>query len=211
MVIAGSQGHAHEVFEILKLNGYKSQDIVFFDDLNERKDIDIPGDCRLLQDLKGVKLWMKQNNNNYVYGLGGIDAKEKIRQKFESIGANLCSVIASTSLLGTEKTSYGIGIQLMHSTLITSRVKIGNHCLVNAGSKLMHDVTIGDNCNIAPGVIILGRATIGSNCFIGASATIMPDVVLGNNVTIGAGALVTNNLPSNVVAVGVPSKIIKHK
>ena len=37
----------------------------------------------------------------------------------------------------------------------------------------------------------------------------MPGVTIGDNVVIGAGSVVTKDLPSNVVAVGNPCKIIK--
>ena len=34
-------------------------------------------------------------------------------------------------------------------------------------------------------------------------------VIIGNNVVIGAGAVVTKDIPSNSVAVGVPAKVIE--
>lgn len=38
---------------------------------------------------------------------------------------------------------------------------------------------------------------------------VLPNIIIGNNVIIGAGAVITQNLPDNCVAVGVPAKIIK--
>ena len=38
---------------------------------------------------------------------------------------------------------------------------------------------------------------------------IMPGVTIGDRVVIGAGAIVTKDIPSNSVAVGVPAKVIK--
>jgi len=43
----------------------------------------------------------------------------------------------------------------------------------------------------------------------GGSVTILPDVTIGDNITIGAGSVVTKDIPSNVVAVGNPCKVIK--
>ena len=51
--------------------------------------------------------------------------------------------------------------------------------------------------------------TIGNNVWIGGSATILPGVTIGDNVTIGAGSVVTKDIPSNVVAVGNPCRVIK--
>lgn len=50
---------------------------------------------------------------------------------------------------------------------------------------------------------------IGSNCWIGAGALIMPGITIGDNVVIGAGSVVTKDIPSNVVAVGNPCKILR--
>lgn len=37
----------------------------------------------------------------------------------------------------------------------------------------------------------------------------LPGVKIGDNVVIGAGSIVTKDIPSNVVAVGNPCKVIK--
>lgn len=50
---------------------------------------------------------------------------------------------------------------------------------------------------------------IGQNCWIGAGAVIMPGVTIGDNVVIGAGSVVTKDIPSNVVAVGNPCRIMR--
>lgn len=38
---------------------------------------------------------------------------------------------------------------------------------------------------------------------------VLPGVTIGNNTIIGAGSVVTKDIPSNVVAVGNPCKVIK--
>ncbi len=50
---------------------------------------------------------------------------------------------------------------------------------------------------------------IGKNCWIGAGAIILPGITVGDNVVIGAGSVVTKDLPSNVVAVGNPCKVLR--
>lgn len=50
---------------------------------------------------------------------------------------------------------------------------------------------------------------IGKNCWIGAGAIIMPGVTIGDNVVIGAGSVVTKDIPSNVVAVGNPCRVMR--
>lgn len=50
---------------------------------------------------------------------------------------------------------------------------------------------------------------VGNDVWIGGHACIMPGVNIGNNVVIGAGSVVTKDIPSNVVAVGNPCKVVK--
>lgn len=51
--------------------------------------------------------------------------------------------------------------------------------------------------------------TIGKNCWIGAGAIILPGITIGDNVVIGAGSIVTKDIPSNVVAIGNPCKVLR--
>lgn len=50
---------------------------------------------------------------------------------------------------------------------------------------------------------------IGKNCWIGAGAIIVPGVTIGDNTVIGAGSVVTKDIPSNVVAVGNPCRVLR--
>lgn len=51
---------------------------------------------------------------------------------------------------------------------------------------------------------------IGRNCWIGAGVIIVPGVTIGDNVVIGAGSIVTKDIPSGVVAVGNPCRIMRN-
>lgn len=59
------------------------------------------------------------------------------------------------------------------------------------------------------GLEIAKPITIGNNVWIGAGATILAGVTIGDNSVIGAGSVVTKSIPNNVVAVGVPCKVVK--
>ncbi len=88
-------------------------------------------------------------------------------------------------------------------------------------------VVIGENCDIAPDVTLLtgthiigghkrragrgqtGNITIGDGCWIGARATILPGTTVGNGSVISACACVVNDVAEDVVAGGVPAKVIR--
>lgn len=50
---------------------------------------------------------------------------------------------------------------------------------------------------------------IGRNCWLGAGVIVMPGVTIGDNTVIGAGSVVTKDIPSDVVAVGNPCKVLR--
>ena len=50
---------------------------------------------------------------------------------------------------------------------------------------------------------------IGKNCWIGAGVVILPGVTIGDNTVIGAGSVVARDIPSNVVAIGNPCKVVR--
>ena len=89
-------------------------------------------------------------------------------------------------------------------------ISIGNNVHITDGAKfLTHDGGTLLYRKIVPDLEITKPITIGNDVYIGNNVILLPGVSIGNNVVIGAGAVVTKNIPSNSVAVGVPAKVIK--
>ena len=108
-------------------------------------------------------------------------------------------------------------------------VHLGKNVYANAGLKLVDDthIYIGDNTMLGPNVVLAtaghpidpelrGRGLqynlpvrIGKNCWLGAGVIVMPGITIGDNTVIGAGSVVTKDIPSGVVAVGNPCKVLR--
>lgn len=108
-------------------------------------------------------------------------------------------------------------------------ITIGKEVFINYNCTLLDvcPITIGDRTLIGPNTGIYTAThpvdpnerlkdleygqpiTIGKNVWIGGSCVILPGVTIGDNSVIGAGSVVTHDIPSNVVAVGNPCKVIK--
>ncbi len=106
-------------------------------------------------------------------------------------------------------------------------ITVGKNVFINSGCHFQDQggITIGDGVLIGHNVVLATlnhdfspkkRSTlhpapivIGENVWIGSNATVVPGVTIGNGSIIAAGAVVTKNVPENVVAGGVPAKIIK--
>ena len=56
------------------------------------------------------------------------------------------------------------------------------------------------------------RIEVGDNFYavwIGSNVTVLAGVTIGDNTVIGAGSVVTGDIPSGVVAVGVPCRVMR--
>jgi acetyltransferase EpsM len=74
---------------------------------------------------------------------------------------------------------------------------------------ISHDTVIGPYCNINPGCHIAGAVHVGEGVDLGMASSVIQNRTIGEWSRIGAGAVVTQDIPSNVTAVGVPCRVIK--
>lgn len=107
-------------------------------------------------------------------------------------------------------------------------IHIGKNVFINAGCHFQDQggITIGDGTQIGHNVVLAtlnhdlipenrknvipAPIIIGKTVWVGANTTILSGVTIGDNSVIAAGAVVTKDVPANVVAGGVPAKIIKN-
>ena len=126
----------------------------------------------------------------------------------------------------------GEGVYLeppFHANWAGHHVHMGKNVYANFNLTLVDDgeIYIGDYTMIGPNVTI---ATAGhpvlpelrqeayqfnipekkkKNVWIGAGVIILPGVTVGDNTVIGAGSVVTKDIPSDVVAVGNPCRVLR--
>jgi len=100
------------------------------------------------------------------------------------------------------------GLELGHQT------DIGAFSYINAkyGVVIEESVQIGSHCSIYSVSTIddtQGKVHLKKHCKIGSHSTILPGVTIGENSIIGANSLVLTDIPDNVVAYGVPAKVVR--
>ena len=100
-----------------------------------------------------------------------------------------------------------------HVTIDTTRpelVEIGDHVFIHRGTIILtHDWAswcfVYSHNEFLPSH---GHVKIGNNVWMGENVTILKGVTIGDNVIIGLGSVVTKDIPSNSIAVGVPARVI---
>jgi len=124
-------------------------------------------------------------------------------------------------------TSYACGLRTYYPE---ARIEVGSH--VNMNGALIHcnqSVVVGSHCMLGPGVILCdndshpavlsveGRKKrppeapirLGSNVWLGMRTIVLKGVTIGDNTIVAAGSVVTQDLPPNILAGGVPAKRIR--
>jgi len=113
------------------------------------------------------------------------------------------------------------------------RIEVGSSTAFNRGAHINAScggrIIIGDHCLIGPGVVMRtadhiflrvdtliqiqghdhGDIVIDDDVWIGANAVVLKGVHIGRGAVIGAGAVVTKNIPSLAIAVGIPAKPLR--
>ena len=107
--------------------------------------------------------------------------------------------------------SLGAGSVVFAGAMIQPDTVIGRHVIVNTGAMIDHDCEIGDYAHVAPGVKLSGGVRLGEGVFLGIGSCAIPSVQVGEWTTVGAGAAVVSDLPSEVIAVGVPARVLERK
>lgn len=126
-------------------------------------------------------------------------------------------------------------VRVLEFAKLVGRIKVGERSFIgersylNAGTGIENSqIMIGKNVLIANDVYVASaqhehrfqhpinnqgyRASpvvIRDDAWIGTKAVILPGVEIGEGSVVGAGAVVNRSLPSRVVAVGVPAKVMK--
>ncbi|MEG0832433.1 MAG: sugar O-acetyltransferase [Oscillospiraceae bacterium] len=119
-----------------------------------------------------------------------------------------------------------------------SNTYIGSDCYINSGCTFLDcaKIEIGDNAMLGPNVSLFTplhplvaseravhvRANgekyqleyalpikIGSGCWLGGNTVVNAGVTIGDNSVIGSGSVVTRDIPPNVIAAGVPCRVLR--
>jgi acetyltransferase-like isoleucine patch superfamily enzyme len=97
-------------------------------------------------------------------------------------------------------------VRIMDNVLIGSNVLITDH---NHGCYAGEDQSSPLEAPVLRKLTSNGYVLINNNVWIGDGVVILPNVEIGSGTIIGANSVVTKDLPENVIAGGIPCRIIK--
>lgn len=208
LLLIGGGGHCKSVIDSLLENcEYDDMGIVDFEE-NIGKDIlgiKIIGTDDCLENLYKI-------GYEYAFVTLGSIGNPKIRIKLynilKQIGFKIPIIIDKTAVI-SKNCSIKEGAYIGKNVVINAGSIVEKCSIINTGSIIEHDCKIEEFVHIASGSVLGGGVTIKKNSHIGSNSTIRQQIVINENAIIGIGSVVVKNIENNVLAYGIPCRMVK--
>lgn len=210
VILLGAGGHAKAVIDAMDLQTFK---IIGLIDVDEK---------HLHEKINNVTIIDCENNLDSYYPhtadsafvaighMGNYQVRNELYRKLKSFGFELVNIIHHDTTI-SPSVNMGEGNVIMPRCVLNAEVRLGSNSIINTGAIVEHEVSLGNGIHIAPGSIVCGGCTISDNVFVGAGSVIIQGITIGENSIVGAGSVVISDIPANVIAAGVPAKIVKRR
>jgi len=115
----------------------------------------------------------------------------------------------SAHLLMPDNIYWGVGCVISAMCILVDYIHIGDHCHLNLGTILGHDVAVGNFFTAAPGAGVMGNNVIGDRVYMGTNACTKEKINICDDVIIGLNTGVVKDITEPGVYVGTPARRIK--
>lgn len=207
LVIWGAGGHAIVVADIIRLRG-DYEIIGFLDDVNPvRYNTDFCG-VPILGGQEQLDILRRRGVDCLILAFGDCQARLRLSELVREKGFYLATAIHPQAIVAAD-VQVGPGTVIAAGAVVNPGGKIGENVIINTCASVDHNCIVEDGAHIAPGAHLAGKVIVGCAARIGIGAIITEHVRIGAGSVIGAGAVVLNDIPENIVAYGVPAKVIR--
>jgi sugar O-acyltransferase (sialic acid O-acetyltransferase NeuD family) len=207
LAIVGSGDLGQQIAYHAKSDGHYTP-VGFFDDAQEKRSVK-----HGLQIFGGINDIHKSFSNKefdvLMIGLGyrHFNLREQIYDDFSKLIP--FGSIVHTSAFIDPSCKIGVGVFIYPGCILDMNVEVHDNVLINVGCVIAHDTIIAEHSFLSPSVKIAGFVSIGRKVSLGISTTIIDNVRISDEVRTGGGAVVTKNLESPGLYVGIPASFKK--
>jgi len=151
-------------------------------------------------------------NSSMVIAISNPEIRKSLATKLAETKIKTPNLIhPSAEISKYAKISEDSGIIINYATQISAKVEIKNFVIIDSFSYVGHETILNSFVTIYPGSKISGKNIIHDSTEIGLGSNIIQGLIIGSSTLIGAGSTVVHDIPSNVIALGVPCKPIKER
>lgn len=210
LIIAGAGGHGRVVLDLCRALGREVAG--FLDDVRvpgvELEGVPVLGGLALLSDA------VRMTAYEVVVAIGAVRgdqiAANRLRRELggraQAHGARLATLVHPSAVV-SGLASAGPGTVVCAGAVVITGVCLGRHCIVNTAAIVDHDCELDDGVQVSPGARLAGFVRCREDVFIGTGACVAPGVTIGARTRVGLGAGVLDDLPGDVLAVGLPARV----
>ena len=207
LVIWGTSGHTMVLVDIVRLIG--AYEIVgYLDDLNpdrhgsEFHGVPVLGGSERLPELRA------QGVRHLMLGFARSSARIRLGALAGELDFELPSAIHPRATVADGVLIHP-GAIVKAGAIVEPGAVIGPLAIVGAAAVVSHEAVLGAAARVTAGALIGGLSTIGEGTMLGMGACVKDRVRIGDWSLIGAGAVVVGDVPSRVVARGMPARVVR--
>jgi sugar O-acyltransferase (sialic acid O-acetyltransferase NeuD family) len=145
-----------------------------------------------------------------VVAIGDNRSRRALTAQFLAAGEQLVSAVHPAAFVAPSAT-IGEGAMVSAGALVLPRAIVQRGVIINTKASIDHDSEIEEFAHVSAGATLGGNVRIGREALVALGATVVSGRSVGARTTIGAGAVVTRDIPEDVVAWGVPARIVTRR
>ncbi|MBK03904.1 MAG: hypothetical protein CL932_10845 [Deltaproteobacteria bacterium] len=146
----------------------------------------------------------------FVIALGSPALRKRLTHMIADMGHSFATLIDPTAIIQPSAT-IGEGTIVLPRVVVSSAAHIGQHCLLNIGAIVGHDVKMDDFVVVSPAAVLLGNTYFAEGVEVGSSATLYPGIKVGAWAKIAMCSAVYKDVPEEATVAGTPARIMRIK
>lgn len=208
LIIIGSGGHAKSVIDAVEAwNKYHIIGLVddYLEAGTKKHGYEIIGnvDC-----VKHYLSRCKSKPKIHV-AVGDNKARKSIVDRLNMEASDFATIIHPTAYISKNVRHIGVGCFFGAFANVNTGCEIGMFSIVNTKASCDHDCHLSTYTFLAPNATLAGDVYVGTYTHIGIGVSVNQKLHIGANTIIGTGSVVVKNIPTKVIAYGVPCRTIR--
>jgi sugar O-acyltransferase (sialic acid O-acetyltransferase NeuD family) len=208
-VIWGTGGHARVVADVVR-SGTEYEIAGFLDDVYSDRHGHRFCDAVVLGGREQIQMLAARGVRHVILAFGDNASRRRVGAELVAAGLILGQAVHARATVASD-VRIGGGTVVMAGAVVNPNATLGENVIVNTCASVDHDCALGSAVHVSPGGRLAGGARVGDEAWIGLGAIVLEGRSVGERTIVGAGAVVTRDLPPDVVAYGVPAKVIRSR
>lgn len=152
---------------------------------------------RIVLDTPGLQAGLVYRLGSWTHHTVRVPLLRELCKVIHAVLRKLCIMLYGIEIDATAEIGGGLYIG-HHGGVIIGPARMGNDC------NIAHHVTIGRRVDGTPGAPVLG-----DRVWVGTGSVLFGGVTLGDGVTVGPLTVVSRNVPSRVMVMGNPMRVVQ--